>query len=105
MSGVSGKEKKNKSKTLKNAVLLFAVVAVLVVATAVCFSNFSKASAYKNSAQEASSSLQAVNDDISKKTELIEGKGFDDYCEKIAREKYGYAKPGEYVIYDSAYGN
>ena len=36
---------------------------------------------------------------------FLEDKNHDEYYEKIAREQYGYAKPGERVFYDSSFGN
>ncbi|MGN0468318.1 MAG: septum formation initiator family protein [Acutalibacteraceae bacterium] len=93
------------TKALKRTLIVISAVVLILITVTISAFNFSKASAYKESADEASSACEEIKNDISKKEELIEGKGFDDYCEKIAREKYGYAKPGEYVIYDSSYGN
>lgn len=36
--------------------------------------------------------------------EILDSKDHDDYFEKIAREKYGYCKPGEKVYYNSSFG-
>ena len=36
---------------------------------------------------------------------FLEDKNHDEYYEKIAREQYGYARPGERVFYDSSFGN
>ncbi|MCM1543963.1 MAG: septum formation initiator family protein [Ruminococcus sp.] len=83
----------------------------LVVAVALTFTisvgavNYSKANDYKSQIAEAEAQCEKVKEEIKKDSDLINGKGFDEYCEKIAREKYGYAKPGEYVIYDSSFGN
>ena len=100
---------KNKSKNIsKKAVKRAAIVVFLVITvlSTVIIStyNYSKASALKQSTLDASAEVSAVQEDIAEKTALIEGEGFDEYCEKIAREKYGYARPGEFVIYDSSFG-
>ena len=36
--------------------------------------------------------------------ETLKEENHDEYFEKVAREQYGYCKPGEKVYYDSAYG-
>lgn len=99
-------------KKIMNKYPLFTKVALAVVAlAAICFVvvvsaiNFSTAAGYREDSAEASQLCEEIKEDISEKSDLIDGKGFDEYCEKIAREKYGYAKPGEYVIYDSSFGN
>ncbi len=100
------KGKKTYSKfTLKKLLITVAVLLVLVFAIGVSAVNYSKAYAYKAQTAEAMTQCEEVKKEIKKDSDLIDGKGFDDYCEKIAREKYGYAKPGEYVIYDSSFGN
>ncbi|MGN1418863.1 MAG: septum formation initiator family protein [Acutalibacteraceae bacterium] len=98
-------EKPANVKVLKRTLVIIAAVVLIIVTVTISAFNFSKASAYKASAEEAAQACEQIKNDISKKEDLIAGKGFDEYCEKIAREKYGYAKPGEYIIYDSSYGN
>lgn len=93
----------NKS-VLKRAAIIIFMVATLAATIIVSTYNNNKAAAFKESALEVSEECEAVKEEISEKSDLIAGKGFDEYCEKIAREKYGYAKPGEYVIYDSSFG-
>ena len=36
--------------------------------------------------------------------EILDEEDHDEYFEKIAREKYGYCKPGEKVYYNSSFG-
>jgi cell division protein FtsB len=36
--------------------------------------------------------------------EILDEEDHNDYFEKIAREKYGYCKPGEKVYYNSSFG-
>ncbi len=96
-------DKKAKNQKLKRSILAIAIVIAFVFSAALSLINFKNAEAYNNDAEKASSEVEQLKTDIDKIQNLIDGKGFDDYCEKIAREKYGYAKPGEHVIYDSSY--
>ncbi len=103
-------EKKTKKKqTGKPAVkkLLVIVVLALTIVIVAVFSamNFVKAQEYNKLSEQVSEECESVKSDVSKKSDIIDGTGFDEYCEEIAREQYGYAKPGEYVLYDSSFGN
>lgn len=99
----------NKEKAGKPAVKNFLVIGVLVltVVIVVVFSavNFVKAKDYDKRSEQVSEECESVKSDVSKKSDIIDGTGFDEYCEEIAREQYGYAKPGEYVLYDSSFGD
>lgn len=91
-------------RTVKKTAIIVFVVLVALSTVVISAYNFSKAAALKQSSAEASLECSAVKEDIDEKSALIDGEGFDEYCEKIAREKYGYAKPGEFVIFDSSFG-
>lgn len=93
----------SKKAVKRTAIIVFLVVTVVSTVIISAY-NYSKASALKQSTLNASAECSDVQDDIAEKSALIEGEGFDEYCEKIAREKYGYARPGEFVIYDSSFG-
>lgn len=100
------KPKKRVGKLSIKKIIIFCAIAIaLTFSISVSAVNYSKANDYKSQTADASKECEQVKENIKHDTDLIEGKGFDQYCEKIAREKYGYAKPGEYVIYDSAFGN
>lgn len=99
------KKEKFGKLTVKKFLIVLAVAVVLTFTFSVSAVNYSKAYAYKTQTAEVLTECEEVKKKIKKDTDLIDGKGFDEYCEKIAREKYGYAKPGEYVIYDSSFGN
>lgn len=90
---------------IKRAALILVVSVIVVFSLCVGMKNYSKAGAYNRGTSDVSSKCSEVQNEIDEKEKLINGEGFDSYCEKIAREKYGYAKPGEHVIYDSSYGN
>lgn len=93
----------NRTFIKRIAIVVFAI-ALVAVTVFLSARNYSRANALSKSIDEVSMECEQIKEDIAEKQELINGKGFDEYCEKIAREKYGYAKPGEYVIYDSSYG-
>ena len=95
-------KKKPKQKIIRNLIFVFAIIA-LVTATIVSTINYKKAAAYKEEAEKVSQEIENYKEDADEIQALIDGEGFDEYCEKIAREKYGYAKPGEYVIYNSSH--
>lgn len=91
-------------RAVKRALIVVFLVATVLSTVIISTYNYSKASALKQSTLEAASEVSSVQEDIAEKSALIDGEGFDEYCEKIAREKYGYARPGEFVIYDSSFG-
>ena len=60
---------------------------------------------------ELNKEIEAVKQDITELDEesedikeILNEENHDDYFEKIAREKYGYCKPGEKVYYNSSFG-
>ena len=93
-------------KVQKHSVILFILVAAFVcLAVAGCIVNYVHAA--DNNAEATSMSqkcdeLKTENEELER---FLQDKNHDEYYEKIAREQYGYAKPGERVFYDSAYGN
>lgn len=96
---------KIKKPAKKKALLAFFVALTVVIVAAISMANFIKAKEYDNLSSQVSEECESVKAVAEKESEIINGKGFDEYCEEIAREQYGYAKPGEYVLYDSSYGN
>ena len=97
------KKKKLGKSAVKRLILALVVFAVFLFTVGVSAVNYTKAANYRSQTADAVEECKRVKKDIQADSDLIEGKGFDEYCEKIAREKYGYAKPGEYVIYDSSF--
>lgn len=93
-------------KVQKHSVIVLLLVAAFVCfAIAGCIVNYAHAA--DNDAQAAAMSqkcdeLKAENGELER---FLEDENHDEYYEKIAREQYGYAKPGERVFYDSSYGN
>lgn len=98
---------KKKEKKLKKHSVAFILLFVLCVGLVItgCIVNYAHAA--ENNAQVAALSqkceeVKAQNDELE---HFLEDKNHDEYYEKIAREQYGYAKPGERIFYDSSFGN
>ena len=51
--------------------------------------------------QQQITELDAESDEIQA---ILDEENHDEYFEKIAREEYGYCKPGEKVYYNSSFG-
>lgn len=87
-------------KNQKHSLLLFLVIAVFVCVIAVaCILNYSAAAQNNRKAQEAESKYSEVKTENEELESFLSDESHDEYYEKIAREKYGYAKPGERVFY------
>ena len=72
---------------------------------------FGKISANYIKLGELNKEIEAMQQDISQLDEesaeikeILDEKDHKEYFEKIAREKYGYCKPGEKVYYNSSFG-
>lgn len=97
--------KKKEKKVQKHSVFIFLFAAVIVgVIVTGCIVNYAHAA--ENNARTAALSqeceeVKAQNDELE---HFLEDKNHDEYYEKIAREQYGYAKPGERIFYDSSFG-
>lgn len=88
------------SFTLK--IIVFTAVAVVLLTASA--RNFKKADDYNRLAKQVSAQADSYKAQAEEESNIISGIGFYDYCEKVAREQYGYAKPGEYVLHDSSFG-
>ena len=91
-------------KQQKHSLFLVLVIAVFVCAIAVaCILNYSAASQNKRKAQEAEAQYLTASSKNEEKESFLNDEEHDEYYEQIARDKYGYAKPGERVFYYDAY--
>lgn len=100
------KKATNRRINIKHSVLLilFILAFVGVIVTG-CIMNYVHA---ENNQKEIKAISQQVEDAKKENEELehfLNDKNHDEYYEKIAREEYDYAKPGERVFYDSSFGN
>lgn len=84
-------------KTYLCAFLLFIIVAA--VCTGVKLVNTSAIAGYEKQIEEVQQKVDALNEENEEYAAVISSPDRSDYYEKIAREVYGYARPGEYVFY------
>ena len=93
----------NKRKTRKNSIILWVLFCTLVcyfVATLI--SLHTRVKAEEQSLEALKNSYQEQLDENSEIQMVIDGGDEADYIERVARERYGYAKPDERVYYDSS---
>ena len=97
------KPKKKKFRKVHFLWILLAVMGFMVL--------FGKISSNYIKLGELNKEIEAVKQDITELDEesedikeILNEENHDDYFEKIAREKYGYCKPGEKVYYNSSFG-
>lgn len=57
---------------------------------------------YEKQIAEVENKIDIMSDENDEYLEVLNSSDRRDYYEKIAREVYGYAKPGEYVFYKIA---
>ncbi len=97
---------KKAKRVQKHSVILFIVVFSFVcLAVASCVVNYSHAADNNAQASQMSGECEEIKNENEELKRFLEDKNHDEYYEKIAREQYGYAKPGERVFYDSSFGN
>ncbi len=98
-------QSKNKKISISKTHIALAVLAVMIIGISVfgfILPNYVAAAQFNEDAakiEEQISEMQEENEDISKSL-----KNKDELYEKIAREEYGYCKPGEKVYYNSSFG-
>ena len=99
-------EAKPKKKKFRKVHFLWIVLAVMGFMVL-----FGKISANYIKLGELNKEIEAMQQDISQLDEesaeikeILDEKDHKEYFEKIAREKYGYCKPGEKVYYNSSFG-
>ena len=88
----------------KHSILLLLLILAFVGVIAVsCIMNYVQARDNNRQAAALESEVSELkNEDLQR---FLEDENHDEYYEKIAREEYNYAKPGERVFYDSSLGN
>ncbi len=93
---------KSRFKVKYKKTYLCAFVAFIIV-TAVCFgirlSNNTAIAGYEKQIAEVQQKVDMLNDENNEYISVLNSSDRSEYYEKIAREVYGYAKPGEYVFY------
>ena len=97
------KPKKKKLRKVHYLWILLAVMGIMVLFGKIS-SNYIKLEQLDReiaAIEQQITDLDAESADIQ---EILDEENHDDYFEKIAREEYGYCKPGEKVYYNSSFG-
>ena len=90
----------------KHSILLLLLILAFVGVIAVgCIMNYAQALNNNKQVTELESEVSELQKENEELQRFLEDKNHDEYYEKIAREEYNYAKPGERVFYDSSFGN
>lgn len=97
---------KKEPRRLKKFHIVLAAAMILLFGTAVGTTavNYAKAADYNEKISLINEQASAVSAESAEIAETLKEENHDEYFEKVAREQYGYCKPGEKVYYDSAYG-
>ena len=101
-----GEAKKAKKKEIKivHIVMIFVAVVFTALLFSQCVTNYVRAAEYNREAAEIESLATSVSVESSEISETLKEENHMAYFEKIAREEYGYCKPGEKVYYNSSFG-
>ena len=93
-------------RRIKKFHIVLAAAMILLFGTAIGTTavNYAKAADYKEQISLINNEASEVSAESSEIAEILREENHDEYFEKVAREQYGYCKPGEKVYYDSAYG-
>ena len=100
-------EAKKAKKTELNKVhvaIIFVAVAMVALLFSQCIANYARAAEYNREADEIENMATSVSVESSEISETLKEENHQAYFEKIAREEYGYCKPGEKVYYNSSFG-
>lgn len=90
----------------KHSVLLILLILAFVgVIVAGCIMNYAHAANNNKEIAAISEKVEEAKTENEELERFLNDKNHDEYYEKIAREEYDYAKPGERVFYDSSFGN
>lgn len=97
------KPKKKKFRKVHYLWVLLVAVAVLFVFTSLA-QNFIKLSDLNSRIAAINNEIVELDNESGEIQKILNDKDHRDYFEKIAREEYGYCKPGEKVYYNSSFG-
>lgn len=99
-------EAKPKKKPLRKVHYLWVVLivcAVVFVFGSLAF-NFIEYDKLVDKEAQLKQEITQLDEESAEIKEILDSENHDDYFEKIAREEYGYCKPGEKVYYNSSFG-
>ncbi len=97
------KPKKKKFRKVHYLWLLL-VVGIFVFVVGGISSNFVRVNQLKNEIGDIDREITQLDEESAAIEQILNEKNHDEYFEKIAREEYGYCKPGEKVYYNSSFG-
>ena len=97
---------KPKKKKFRKVHLLWIVLAVMgfMVLFGKISTNYIKLGQLNKEIEKVNQEITQLDAESAEIKEILDEEDHDDYFEKIAREKYGYCKPGEKVYYNSSFG-
>ena len=99
-------QKKTEKRPIKR--IHIAMIAGMVLLFGIAFGttavNKARAADYREQMDKVNSEAYSISAESAEISEILKEENHDEYFEKVAREQYGYCKPGEKVYYDSAYG-
>ncbi len=97
--------KPKKKKFYKvNVILAFILISASVIGYSVFRSNMQKAEELNKQVAEVSQEISQMEQENAQIKEILEDDDHYEYFQEIAREDYGYCKPGEKIYYNSSYG-
>ena len=97
------KPKKRKFRKVHFLWIVLAVMGFMVLFGKIS-SNYIKLGELKQEIATIEQDISKLDEESADIKEILDEENHDDYFEKIAREKYGYCKPGEKVYYNSSFG-
>ena len=84
--------------------MIFVAVVFTALLFSQCVTNYARASEFNDEAAILESMATSISEESSEIAETLKEENHQAYFEKIAREEYGYCKPGEKVYYNSSFG-
>ncbi len=97
------KPKKRKFRKVHCLWIVLAVMGFMVLFGKIS-SNYIRLGELNREIEAMQQDISQLDEESAEIKEILDEKDHDDYFEKIAREKYGYCKPGEKVYYNSSFG-
>lgn len=97
------KPKKKKFRKVHFIWIILAVMGFMVLFGKIS-SNYIKLGELNKEIEAVQQNISELDEESEDIREILDEENHDDYFEKIAREKYGYCKPGEKVYYNSSFG-
>ncbi len=99
-------EAKPKKKRFRKVHFLWVILIIgaVVFVFASLAQNFIELGQIKDEINEINQEITELDKNSAQIQEILDDKTHEEYFEKIAREEYGYCKPGEKVYYNSSFG-